>query len=335
MKVALVKPDEYGISEESATKMTSGLSPLLAEREILEAQYEQVIVLDIEDSKTAAIARDLRLKIKDNRTKGIEPWHSKSKEFFLRGGQFVDATKNLHVEVNTRMEKTLESIEKHFETKEKQRIEALRVSRIDELKEYSEFVPVGVDLGSMQEDDYQKLKNGAILQYEAKIKAEKEAKEAQELREKQEADAREAQRIENERLKKEAADNQLKVEAERKKVNEEFAKEKLKIQREKEAIEKAAKIEREKQQAIIDKQNAKIREKQEAELKAKKEKEKEEMEAKKAADKLAKAPIKKQLTAWVNSFSLPSTNIENQTQKDIQEKFDLFIDWSIKQIENI
>jgi len=48
---------------------------------------------------------------------------------------------------------------------------------------------------------------------------------------------------------------------------------------------------------------------------------------------LAKAPIKKQLKVWVDSFALPDTEIENATAKDIQSKFTAFKLWAISQIE--
>jgi len=132
------------------------------------------------------------------------------------------------------MEENLEQIEKYAENKEKERIETLRANRTSELEPYAEFVPFGIDLGNMSEEDFSKTMNGAKLQFEAKIEAEKKAEEArieaeriaEEQRiakEKADAEERERIRIENEKLKAEAeakekqlAEERAKAEAEAK-----------------------------------------------------------------------------------------------------------------------
>lgn len=57
--------------------------------------------------------------------------------------------------------------------------------------------------------------------------------------------------------------------------------------------------------------------------------------AKLEAEKLAKAPIKSQLTAWVNSFQIPQTAIEHEKKTLIIEKFGRFLDWAKSEIETI
>ena len=59
------------------------------------------------------------------------------------------------------------------------------------------------------------------------------------------------------------------------------------------------------------------------------------MAAKKEAEKLAKAPIKKQLKVWVDSFSIPAAPTENEKTKDILAKFYAFKKWAESQIELI
>ena len=87
-----VDPKQFGLEESKATQMLQGLTPIFEEREILSEQYRDIITKEI-DEQTSKEARELRLKIRDNRTKGIEKWHKANKEFYLRGGQFVDAIK--------------------------------------------------------------------------------------------------------------------------------------------------------------------------------------------------------------------------------------------------
>ena len=93
----------------------------------------------------------------------------------------------------------------------------------------------------------------------------------------------------------------------------------------KEMIETDSKISRPRQLYLGEKER-KIKEQEDA-IAAEK--------AKKEAEKLAKAPIKKQLNIWVESFALPETLIENETANDIKAKFASFKEWSTKQVELI
>ena len=73
-------------------------------------------------------------------------------------------------------------------------------------------------------------------------------------------------------------------------------------------------------------------------MKAQKDKEAAELAAKKEAEKLAKAPIKKQAEIWIESFSIPQTPqvlVGNIFASEIEEKFNSFKKWAKNQIENI
>ncbi|MEG0848514.1 MAG: hypothetical protein RSE50_01015 [Myroides sp.] len=175
LEITTVNPSEYGIAENQATELVGNLPQIKAEREILSSQYDEVVRLDIEDAATSKKARELRLKIRDNRTKGIDVWHKTTKDFFLKGGQFVDAIKRQEVAVNERMEKNLENIEKHFENLEKERKAQLNAERISELEPYNAFVPMGLNFGDLSDDEYTKVLNGAKLQFEYQQAEEKKA----------------------------------------------------------------------------------------------------------------------------------------------------------------
>jgi colicin import membrane protein len=173
----VVDPQQYGIEPKKATELTGNLAQIKSEREPLIVQYDEVIKMDIDDPKTSKVASELRKRIKDNRTKGIEVWHKNTKDYFLKGGQFVDAIKRLEVDINTRMEDNLELIEKHQELKEKKRRDDLKAERLLELLEYKDFVPSGIDLGTMSDEEYQKIFNGAKLQFDAKVAEDLKAEE--------------------------------------------------------------------------------------------------------------------------------------------------------------
>ena len=312
--LVLVNPKEFGIEENKATELIGNLPQLQNERNALEKQYNEVIKMDIESHETTKLARELRLKIRDNRTKGINVWHKTTKDVFLRAGQFIDALKNKEVAVNERMESNLEEIEKYAENKERERIELLRKERSNELEIYSEFVPFGIDLGALSDNDYINLLNGAKLQLNAKIEAEKQA----------EKERIEAEKIELARIEEEKRIEAEKIEAQR------LENERLKLEAQKREAE--LKIEREKQAKL----EAELNAKREAELKIEREKQAKLEAEKKELEKLAKKPIQDQLKNWINSINIeiPENLKENLTANDINDKFNSFKKWALTSIEN-
>lgn len=368
--IILVNPNEFGIEENKVDELIGNLPQIKEERNFLESQYNEVLKLDIEDSSTSKSARELRLKIRDNRTKGIDVWHKTTKELFLKGGQFVDAIKRKEVAINQRMEDVLEEIEKHFEIQEAKRKSELKDKRIIELQTYSEFVPFGIDLSEISDEEYQKVFNGSKLQYEAKLeaesKAEEEAKRQQEnfnlhnerkdkllsvwqfvenkdqnfgilsaaefsklfdFSQKSFDDHQaEQDRIlkENERLEKEKLEAEAKAKLERAEAQKKLSDERAKQ-------EEALKIEREKQAKL----EAELKAKNEAEAKAERERLAEAEKKRKEAEKQAKAPVKKQLSLWVDSFEIPAVLVENEKKKLIQEKFESFKKWAKSEIDSL
>lgn len=371
-QLLLVDPSKFGIQESSVKTLIGNLPEIKTERDELVKEFNSVVKLDIEDKSTSKIARELRLKIKDNRTKGLEVWHTKSKEFFLKGGQFIDAIKREESAINKEMEDKLSEIENYFEIKEKERKAKLNAERIEMLEPYNSFVPIGLNFGEISEDEFQKVLNGAKLQYKQMIDEEEKA-EAERIR------LAEIERLNSvrrelampyyffwseyekqinfgeqsegeftlflERIKKAKADDDLEQEEIRKE-NERLAEEKRKAEdkakKEREEAERKLKQQREEQEEAIRKERekqakleAEIEAKRKAELEAENKRIKEEQEKKKEAERLAKAPIKNQLNAWVNSFEIPETNVDNDVSKLIKEKFNAFKDWSLTQVEKL
>lgn len=371
-KLLLVDPSKFGIQESSVKTLIGNLPEIKIERDELVKEFNSVITLDIEDKSTSKIARELRLKIKDNRTKGLEVWHTKSKEFFLKGGQFIDAIKREESAINKEMEDKLSEIENYFEIKEKERKAKLNAERIKMLEPYNSFVPIGLNFGEISEEEFQKVLNGAKLQYNQMIeeeeKAEKERIRLAEI-ERLNSIRRElampyyffwseyekqinfGEQSENDfsafldRIKKAKADYDLKQEGIRRE-NERLAEEKRKAEdkakKEREEIEKKLEQQRKEQEEILRKERekqaeleAQLEAKRKDELEAENKRIKEEQEKKKEAERLAKAPIKNQLNAWVNSFEIPETNVDNDVSKLIKEKFNAFKDWSLTQVEKL
>ena len=348
MEIIKVNPEEYGIEAKKASELTGNLPQIKSERDILSQRYEEVVKMDIENPETAKIARELRLKIRDNRTKGIDVWHKTTKDFFLKGGQFVDAIKRVEIAVNQRMEENLESIEKYFENKEKERKAKLNEERLSILEPYSEFVAFGINFGEISEEEFTKILNGSKLQFEAKLEEERKAEEERLRIEK-------ITKLHYERKEQllplwqflddttinfgelsEEIFASIKSVANAKKVDYEAEQERIRVENEKLAAEKSeleakAKKEREEKAAL----EAELQAKKEAEAKALKEAAEKAEKERIESEKLAKAPIKKQMSVWVNSFELPTTEIKNEKVDVIKQKFEAFKNWSLKEIEGL
>jgi len=212
-EIVKIKASDYGLDETKAAELTKNLPQIITERDVFVTQFDEVIRLNINDPDTAKKARELRLRIRDNRTKGIEIWHRTTKDFFLKGGQFVDAIKRMEVAVNERMETDLEKIEKYQENLEHERTEKLRVDRLALIKQYTDIEPMA--LGHMEQAVFDNLLQGFKIAYETRIAAEKKAEEDRIAKEKADAEEREKQRLENIRLKKEAEERERLAEIER------------------------------------------------------------------------------------------------------------------------
>ena len=216
-EIVKLDPKEFGIETKQATELMTNLPLIKKEREPLIVRFNEVSEMDVESPETAKLAREVRLAIRDNRTKGIMDWHKKSKEVFLRGGQFVDAIKNQEIAINERMESLLADVEKHAENLEKARLEKLQEERLEMISPYIEDT-TGLQLGTMDVDVFEAYVFLQKKKHEDRIEAEKEAEKQRIAKEKVEEVEREKVRLENEKLKAEADKREKEIEAERKKL---------------------------------------------------------------------------------------------------------------------
>lgn len=349
-QIVLIDPKEYGLEELKASQIEQSFAPKLVERNGYVAVYEQLLTKEI-TKEVSKEAGDLRKKLVKVRT-GIADIHKTEKAFYLASGRYVDALKNKLTLPIEQMEEQLTAIEKHYENIEKQRIENLHNERLAMIMPYLDDV-TGLSFGSMEQDVFNAYLTAKKQAHADKIAAELKAEQERIEREEKEAAEREAQRIENEKLKKEAEKRESEIKAEREEAARKQKELDDKLAAEKAAADEALRIEREKadaerkrieaeneaklaaERAEREKVVAELKAKQEAELKAENERKQAEAKAAKEAEKLAKAPIKKQLTAWVQEFSVPETTIEHTTKTLIEEKFLAFKNWAKTEIEKI
>lgn len=314
----IVKPEEFQLTEKTALEITSGLTTVIAERSVLEQQYQSCVTMPI-TKENIPVFKALRTQIKNNRTKGIEPWHKTEKEFYLRGGQFVDAIKKKHVEISKRMEDNLESMEKFFENQEKERIEKLVSERQAKLNEF-EADTQGLQLAEMSDETFEKILKIAKQDYEEK----------QAIIRKQEEEAAALAKVKalHEERKNTVLHlwNHLSVQEFGSLTDKEFKA----VVKEAEGKKKVADNEAEKARKERDKLAAEA-----DKLRKALEKTKAQEEAKKQEEaKLAQAPEKDQMVALLNSCILPKFNGQNEAWADVEAKFKGFKEWALKRINS-
>jgi hypothetical protein len=307
-QLVLINPKDFEIDDSMANNITSKIVTLKKERDILSQKYLEVMQMDINDPETAKEAKKARLLIRDNRTKGFEVQRVADKKVPLRLGQFIDAVYGSETAENIRMEGALESIEKHAENLEKQRLEALHKERVSLATPYVNENFCFTDLSSMDQEVFDAYLQTKKNTFEARIAAEKKAEQERLERER-------IQNLHNERFQlllpvwqfvedKDANFGMLTQEAfehflqskEMQKIEFEKEQEQIRIENQKlreeaEKKEADAKKERESQEAAMAKERKKA---QEAAEKERKEKEALEAQLKKERDEKAAEEAKKQ-----------------------------------------
>jgi hypothetical protein len=298
--------------------------------------------------------------------KSGEKVKDEGKKEILIAGRLYD---NLYGVINNTskgLEMQCEEIEKFQELKDLKMREDRKLIRIEQLTPYVADVSF-FDLLNMEEAAFSQLLATQKAGKEAPEAAAKKAEEGIIAKEKADAEAREAQRLENEKLKAEAAIKEKEIADAKAKADAELKAEQEKSRKEKEAADAILKKEREEAEAQrkeIEKKaaeekaiaDAKLKEAQaaqakvEAELKAKADAEAKaikdaadkadaELKAKIAAEKkAAKAPDKVKLTEMINSLELKVINLSPDSDhiySQIAEKFIGFKKWALQKIKSI
>jgi hypothetical protein len=315
-----------------------------------EKQVDAIEVKDINDKMSIELADVARKNSKQARLSAEKIFDAKREEVQNLKAEF-DLEDKLWLKAKQVMQLKFKSIEVKAEWKanyakryEVEQFELRTQKRINEVQKYAEINRFEFD--QMSDESFVVFANGLKTTYDAKIEAERKAeaeREAERIEaERIEKERIEKQRLENERLNAEADKREKEIEAERKLNDQILAEAIAKAKVEKDRIEAENK-------KILDAETAKLlaeteakikiqkelQAKKESEIKAENERKELEIKAKKEAEKLAKAPIKKQLSIWVDGFSIPEINIENQKKTLIKEKFEAFKRWAKTEIENI
>ena len=227
---------EYNSTSVIQQTLHENFMPFITQAEEWKQKASELVVTDISQVTEMKLAREARLALKEIRI-NADKKRVELKEDSLKYGKAVQGVYNFIEGKIKPIEKYLEEQEKFVEIQESKRKAELKAIRQEKLNPYMMFVPYGLDLGELSEEDFEKAYNGAKLQMEAKIEAQRKAEEDRIAKEKAESEERERIRIENEKLKAQAqanekalAEQRAKAEAERKEIEEKAKKQKAEIE---------------------------------------------------------------------------------------------------------
>ena len=304
-----------------------------------EKQVDAIEVKDINDKMSIELAEVARKNSKQARLSAEKIFDAKREEVQNLKAEF-DLEDKLWLKAKQVMQIKFKAIEEKAEWKanfvkrfEAEQKELRTQKRINEVSKYAEINRI--EFEDMSDESFNSFLSGLKSTFEAKIEAERKAEEERVAKEKADAEAREQQRLENERLKAEAEKREKEIEAERKVNEQKLADERAKAKAEADRIEAENKAKLKAEQDAKAKLEAELQAKKDAEIKAENERKQAELKAKAEAEKNAKAPIKKQLSIWVDGFSIAEINVENEKKALIKEKFEAFKKWAKNEIESI
>lgn len=334
------------VSTEKREEVNNVLNQIFAGTSEWKAQVDAIEVKGVDDKLSIKLADEARKTVKTARLDAEKVFDAKREEVQYQMQSFQTEDK-LWLKAKQTMQILFKDIEDRAQWKSDyvKRYEAEK-KELRTLQRANRLQPLNPDI---QRVEYENMSDETFTAFVAGIeKTITDRIEAARISEEQRLEAIrieneriEAQRIENERLKAEAAEREAQHQKEREAAQESQRLAKIEADKVLEEQRKAAKAEADKQAAILAQQKAEndriaaeLKAKQDQEAKAKKEREAAVLTAKKEADKLAKAPIKKQLQAWVNGITIGQIP-EHDKAFLIQQKFEGFKVWALNEIESL
>lgn len=306
-EVALII-EQNGLEKTQAEKLVEPLMNFLNEAKGWEKKAQALVVTDVSQTKEMAEARTARLELKKIRT-GAEKIRVELKERSIREGKMIDGVANIIKGIIIPIEEHLEKQEKFSEELEKTRKEKILAERTVVLQKF-ESDPALYNLKEMSDEAFAKLATDLEIAFKAKKEAAEKAEKDRLQKQKEKDEEDEKVRLENIRLKKEAADKEalrLKEKADADKKQAESDK-KLK-----EAADEKARLEKQ----IEDKKKSDEIERRRLEKQAEDDKK----AAADAAKKAAEAPDKAKLLDYASKIKdIPTPVLTSETHKVLLKK---------------
>lgn len=322
-KEALQIIEQTGVENSTATQLREAFVTMFADAEKWLAQAKAIKVTDVSQTREMKLARDMRLALRQIRC-DAENARKRLKADALAKGKAIDGIANVLKALVEPVEAYLQDQEDFAKRVEEQKREELRQARNLAMTPYAEFFTMspGFDLSSMSQEQFDAMLDGLKMKKDAKEAAERKMEELRLAEEERlrkeaeenarlEAEQREKERLERERLLKEAQD---KAQEEAKKRLE--AERKAKAEREKaEEARKKAEREAAEAKAKADAERAKIQEKLDAERKER-ERMQAEIDAKAKAEREEKESVEREEAARLEAERIAKQKAEQAPDKD-------------------
>jgi hypothetical protein len=340
--IEIVVPEKDQLPPSLLSNIETGFKSAFEQAEKWRTQALAIQVTSLDQKAEMKLARTIRLELKAVRVNADKARKSLKADALLMG-RAIDGVYNLLEAAIVPMERHLDEQEKFAERLAESERLRLKDEREHALSPYLDLSMPLPALDAMSDEQFTRYLEDSKILHNAKLEAARKTEADRIAREQSEAAERERQRIELERLRKEAVEREAAAKAEREAAEKAQREAAAKAKAERDALEAAAKAERE----AAEKELARI--KAEAEAAAKKEQEaraklEAELTAKKAAEekaaaelaasqkKAARAPDKqKALTfaATVRTLKTPeATTTEGKAvMAEIAQKVENFAKW--------
>jgi hypothetical protein len=177
-----------GLEEQTKQTIIARFSQYMERIGEWEEKATALVVTDISQVDLIKQARETRLILKNIRVEA-DRVRKELKEDSLNYGRAVQGVYNAIEQRLSPIEEHLMKQEKFAEYAERDRMNALRAMRQDELKDFQEYVPLSLDLATLSDEEYGKFRDMVHSQHDAKLariaEEERQRKEAAEAAEKE------------------------------------------------------------------------------------------------------------------------------------------------------
>lgn len=304
-----------------------------------ESQIDGIEVKSIDDRLNIELAEIIRKNAKTARLSAEKIFDAKREEVQQMKSEY-DLEDKLWLKAKQVMQLKFKSVEdkaewkstfvKRYEAEQKELRTQNRTLQVANFAEINR-----VEFENMSDEVFKTFLGGLKLTHESKLAELARIENERIEKERIKTERIEVQRLENIRLKAEAEKAAKALELERTANEEKLAKERAIAKAEADRLEVENKARLEAEQAEKNRFASELRAKQESEAKSEQLRIESELNAKKEAEKAKKAPVKIQMSDWIESFNIPNTTVSNEKVELIKQKFEAFKKWAKDEIENV
>lgn len=242
--IAIVVPEKDQLPPSLLSNIETGFKSAFEQAEKWRTQALAIQVTSLDQKAEMKLARTIRLELKAVRVSADKARKALKADALLMG-RAIDGVYNLLEAAIVPMERHLDEQEKYGERLEAARVQLVGEQRRAALTPFCMVVQTNEQLAALSEHDFACLESDAKLLHETKLEQARKAEEERIAAEQAAAAERERQRIELERLRKEAIEREAAAKAEREAAEKAQREAAAKAKAERDALEAAAKAERE------------------------------------------------------------------------------------------